>query len=131
MFKGSQSRKFSYRTAATQRDTSSVVCKSTFIGNMKVGNGRVRGAFCPALNIMGTAQMMQYMTLYDQMRFQGFKIKVTPIPKDTTLNSMFYYRWYRDNVPLADNKLLSYDTREYRFPTGYTQALLFKVDERC
>ena len=59
------------------------------------------------------------MTLYDQMRFQGFKIKVTPIPKDTTLNSMFYYRWYRDNVPLADNKLLAYDNREYRFPTGY------------
>ena len=54
------------------------------------------------------------MTLYDQMRFQGFKIKVTPIPKDTTLSSMFYYRWYRDNVPLADNKLLSYDSREYR-----------------
>ena len=59
------------------------------------------------------------MTLYDQMRFQGFKIKITPIPKDTTLSSMFYYRWYRDNVPLADNMLLAYDNRDYRFPTGY------------
>ena len=57
MFKGSQSRKFSYRVAATQRDTSSVVCKSTFIGNMKVTKGRVRGAFCPALNILGTDTM--------------------------------------------------------------------------
>ena len=53
------------------------------------------------------------------MRFQGFKIKITPIPKDTTVNTMLYYRWYRDNVPLADNKLLAYDTTDYRFPTGY------------
>ena len=54
MFKGSQSRKFSQRAAATQRDTSSVVCKSTFIGNVVVDQGRVRAAFCPGLNMIGT-----------------------------------------------------------------------------
>lgn len=131
MFKGSQSRKFSYRTAATQRDTSSVVCKSTFIGNMAVEQGRVRGAFCPALNIMGTDQMLQHLSLYDQMRFQGFKIKITPIPKDTTVNTMFYYRWYRDNVPLGEPKIMGTNDNGYRFPSGYIPAILLEVDERC
>ena len=116
MFKGSQSRKFSYRVAATQRDTSSVVCKSTFIGNMKVAKGRVRGAFCPALNILGTDTMRQHMSLYDQMRFQGFKIKMTPILKDTKANTMFYYRWYRDNVPLGKPTIISTDDSDYPIP---------------
>lgn len=124
MFRGSQSRKFSYRTSATQRDTSNVVCKSTMIGHLFVDEGRVRGAFCPALNMLGTEQMRQYMALYDQMRFQGFKIKITPMPRDTTVNTMFYYRWYRDNVPMGDPVILSVDTSQTRNPSGFNPAIL-------
>ena len=131
MFKGSQARRFSYRTAATQRDTSNVVCKSTFIGNMAVEQGRVRGAFCPALNILGTDTMRQHMSLYDQMRFQGFKIKMTPILKDTKANTMFYYRWYRDNVPLGKPTIISTDDSDYPIPAGYNSVLLLDVDPRC
>ena len=73
----------------------------------------------------------RYLSLYDQMRFQGFKIKMTPIPKDTTVNTMFYYRWYRDNVPLGDPTILSTNDNNYRFPSGYVPAILLEVDERC
>ena len=121
MFKCSQSRKFSYRTAATQRDVSNITIKQTYVGPVNVDGGSLKIAFNPGLNFIMSEQGKQYLTMYDQFRFQGFKIKFTPNITGANANYMTYTRWFRDAAPASTYIVPNTD---FKAPTGFSPLIL-------
>lgn len=100
-----------------------MVIKQTMQADITVKDRRARFVFSPILNFLLSEQGAQYLSMYDQLRFQGFKIKITPNIANFTKSLMMYYRWFRDGDP-SKNTLVqtSVDTHP---PLGYSQAILF------
>lgn len=60
--------------------------------------------------------------MYDQFRFQGFKIKFTPNITGANANYMTYTRWFRDAAPASTYIVPNTD---FKAPTGFSPLILF------
>ena len=127
MFKGSQSRQFSRRSANAQRDMTTIVVKQQygFRVAIPVVDSRFSFQFNPLLNLIASGKFKTYAELYDQFRCQGITMKFVPNIVNNAESYTIGYRGFRDGCPYGE----STEDRCLELE-GYTKPYVFYVDER-